>query len=304
MRVSYEQRDVSHYLRSDLVQNLRDRLAQPGMLLVPGVYDGLSAKVAAAAGFAAIYVSGGAVARSTGVPDLGLLTLTETVDRLKQIVDAVAVPVIADADTGYGNALNVRRTVQEFERAGVAAFHLEDQETPKRCGHYNDKRIIPGPEMVTKVRAAVDARSNLDMLLIARTDALATEGVQAAVDRCHTYVDAGADIVFVEAPTSYEQIEQISKAFDVPLLINMFQGGKTPLLPASELDALGFKLALVPSDLQRAAIHGMQEAAATLFAQGTTAAMADRLVTFDDRDALIGLDKYQALESRYALPSA
>lgn len=281
-------------------QQLRARLAEPGIVVAPGVYDGLSARIAALAGFEAVYVSGGAVARSSGVPDLGLLTMTEVLGRIREVVDAVDVPVIADADTGYGNALNVRRTVREFGRLGVAALHLEDQVTPKRCGHYEDKQLISVGEMAGKVRAAVEARGDSDLLLIVRTDAIAAEGFDAAIARGRAYVEAGAEVLFIEAPTSVAEIERVANELGVPLLINMFAGGKTPLMNAADLERLGFKIMIVPSDLQRAAIRAMQETAEELRKFGSTDQMADRMATFAERDEIVGLPTYRELESRYA----
>lgn len=281
-------------------QQLRARLSEPGIVVAPGVYDGLSARIAALAGFEAVYVSGGAIARSSGVPDLGLLTMTEVLNRVREVVDAVNVPVIADADTGYGNALNVRRTVREFDRLGVAALHLEDQVTPKRCGHYDNKQLISVGEMVGKVRAAVDARGDSDLLLIVRTDAIAVEGLDAAIARARAYIDAGAEVMFIEAPTSVEEIERVARELDVPLLINMFAGGKTPLLNAADLERLGFKIMIAPSDLQRAAIRAMQQTAEALRKHGSTEVLADRLATFTERDEIVGLPSYRELESRYA----
>ena len=270
------------------------------LLIAPGVYDGLSARVAERAGFGVVYVSGGAVARSTGVPDVGLMTMNEVIDRTREIVDAVDCPIIADADTGYGGSLNVARTVREFERIGVAGIHLEDQAMPKRCGHYEDKTIVEPGAMVARIQAALDARVDPGFIIIARTDARAVEGLEAALARARRYTEAGADMLFVEAPQSEQEIETIAAAFDTPLIINMFQGGKTPLVPASRLQELGYSLILVPSDLQRAAIHGMQRAAETLLGEGSTASFADHMVSFAERERLVGLESYVALDDRYA----
>jgi 2-methylisocitrate lyase-like PEP mutase family enzyme len=256
--------------------------------------------VAAGAGFSVLYVSGGAVARSTGVPDVGLMTMSEVLDRTRQIVDAVDCPVIADADTGYGGSLNVRRTVREFERIGVAGIHLEDQATPKRCGHYEHKTLVEPGAMVARIQAALDVRVDPRFIVIARTDARAVEGLEAALARSRRYVEAGADMLFVEAPESEQEIEAIAAAFDTPLVINMFQGGKTPLLPASRLQELGYSLMLVPSDLQRAAIHGMQRAAETLLGEGSTASFAGNMVSFAERERLVELESYVELDDRYA----
>jgi 2-methylisocitrate lyase-like PEP mutase family enzyme len=283
-----------------LARRLRQRLEAPKLLIAPGVFDGLSARIAAAAGFDALYASGGAIARSTGVPDLGLLSFTEVLARIREIVDATDSPVIADADTGYGNALNVYRTVREFERLGVAAIHLEDQVSPKKCGHYAGKEVITADEMAGKLRAAQDARRDPDLVLIARTDARAIEGLQAAIDRANRYVAAGADLIFVEAPESEEELRVIARDVRAPLLVNMFQGGRTPLVPPERLSAMGYKVMIVPGDLQRAAIRAMQEAAAAIRATGTAAALGERLAGFGERDALVDLSAWQAREQRYA----
>jgi len=281
-------------------RRLRERLRSPQLLLAPGVFDGLSARIAAAAGFEALYASGGAVARSTGVPDLGLLSLTEVLARLREIVDATDLPVIADADTGYGNALNVYRTVQEFERLGVAALHLEDQVSPKKCGHYSGKVVIAADEMLGKLRAARDARRDPALVLIARTDARAVEGLEGAIRRANLYAAAGADFIFVEAPESEEELRTIAREVRAPLLVNMFQGGRTPLVAPATLAAMGYRVMIVPSDIQRAAIRAMQEAATALRATGSAAGLGDRLVGFDERDALVDLASWERREQRYA----
>jgi 2-methylisocitrate lyase-like PEP mutase family enzyme len=278
-------------------ERLADLLKGPEIVVAPGVYDGLSARIAAVAGFSAIYVSGGAVARSSGVPDLGLMTMTEVLARLREVVDATSLPVIADADTGYGNPLNVVRAVREFERLGAAAIHLEDQVAPKKCGHYAEHELISAEEMVQKLRAALDTRDK--MLIIARTDARGQSGLEEAIRRGRLYAEAGADLVFIEAPRSRQEIEEIARSVPGPLLINMFEGGQTPLIPAAELAGLGYRLVIVPSDLQRAAIHGMQLAAATLRRDGSSAAIGDRLASFEERDEIVGLAGWSELEKRY-----
>jgi 2-methylisocitrate lyase-like PEP mutase family enzyme len=278
---------------------LRRLLKGDGIVVAPGVYDGLSARLVAAAGFSVAYATGGGIARSLGFPDLGLLSMGEVTDRLALIVEHAGVPVIADADTGYGNALNVRRTVREFERAGVAALHLEDQAFPKRCGHYDDKGVIPTAEMVQKLRAAREAASDPDLVLIARTDAIAVEGLDAAIERARAYAAAGADVLFVEAPSSEAQIETIARALPFPKLINMFEGGKTPLVPLARLQALGYRIVIVPSDLQRAAIRAMQEVLSVMRRDGNSRAVADRMATFDEREAVVGTPEYLRLDERY-----
>lgn len=283
-------------------RRLRELLAAPDLLVTPGVFDGLSSRVAQDAGFDAVYLSGGAVARSAGVPDLGLLTMTEVLARLREVVDAVTVPVFTDADTGYGGVLNVRRTVREMERLGVAGLHLEDQATPKRCGHYASKQLVSPEAMAGKVRAAVDARSDPDLVVVARTDAIAVEGLDAALARSRRYLDAGADAVFVEAPEDRDHLERIAQEVPGPLVVNMFAGGRTPYLPAAELQAMGYAMMLVPSDLQRAAVDAMQQAAYALRRDGSTAAVADRMVDFAARDELVDLSGHQALADRFEPP--
>jgi 2-methylisocitrate lyase-like PEP mutase family enzyme len=279
-------------------QKLRVLLAGDEIVVAPGVFDGLSAKVATAAGFGALYCSGGAVARSSGVPDIGLLTMTEVLARLREVIDATSLPVIADADTGYGNAVNVVRSVREFERLGAAAIHLEDQVAPKRCGHYSGQQLISAEEMVQKLRAALDTRR--EMLIIARTDARGQAGLDEAIRRGRLYADAGADLVFVEAPFTRAEVETIAQSISAPLLINMFEGGRTPLLSAAELAALGYRIMIVPSDLQRAAVKAMRVVAETLLRDGSSLAVRDLLASFDERDAIVNLADWTAIDNRYA----
>ena len=278
---------------------LRALLTQEGLLTAPGVYDGLSAKIAEAASVAVLYVSGGAIARSMGYPDIGLVTLTEMQKRLEEIRAVTALPLIVDADTGYGNALNVIRTVRAYARSGAAALHIEDQVEPKRCGHYEGKQVVDIAEMVQKIQAAVEACGDSGLLIIARTDARAVLGLDAAIERGNAYAEAGADMIFVEAPQSVEEIERIALEVKAPLMINMFWGGKTPLVPAEQLAALGYRIMIVPSDLQRAAIRAMQRAAAEIRTHGHTAAMAEDMVSFAEREELIGLAEAQALQHRF-----
>ena len=278
---------------------LRTLLGAGDVIVAPGVWDGLSSRLVARAGFSAVYATGGGIARSMGYPDLGLLSLSEIVDRLANIVEHAGVPVIADADTGYGNALNTQRAVREFERAGVAALHLEDQTFPKRCGHYDDKSVISASEMAQKLRAARDATGDADLVLIARTDALAIEGLDAAIARAHVYAAAGADVIFVEAPVSIEQIETIAHRVPQPKLINMFQGGKTPLVPVARLKALGYQIVIIPSDMQRAAIRAMDEVLAALARDGSCAALADRMATFKEREDVVDTAGWLARAAKY-----
>jgi 2-methylisocitrate lyase-like PEP mutase family enzyme len=277
---------------------LRRMMRDAAIVVAPGVYDGLSARLARRAGFAAVYATGGGIARSMGYPDLGLLGLTEVVERVAGIVEHAAVPVIADADTGYGNALNTRRAVRAFARAGVAAVHLEDQTFPKRCGHLDDKAVVPIAEMAQKLRAARDAAGD-DLVLIARTDALAVEGLSSALARARAYAEAGAEVIFVEAPTSETEIETIARQVPQPKLINMFEGGKTPLVPLERLQALGYRIVIIPSDLQRAAIRAMQEVLSAIALDGNSRRMADRLASFGEREGVVGTVEYLELGRRY-----
>jgi 2-methylisocitrate lyase-like PEP mutase family enzyme len=278
---------------------LRNILKSGRIAVAPGAFDGLSARLVAQAGFPAVYASGGAIARSGGLPDLGLIPVDAIVDRLASMVDVVEVPVIADADTGYGNALNAQAAARAFERTGVAAFHLEDQTFPKKCGHYDDKGVVPIAEMVQKLKAVRDALHDADFVVIARTDALAVEGFEAALDRASAYLDAGADMIFVEAPTSETEIADIARRLPGLKLINMFAGGKTPLIPVPRLEALGYHVVIIPSDTQRAAIKAMQRVLATIARDGSTAAMADDMVSFKERELLVDTAGYLERGRRY-----
>lgn len=279
---------------------LRTLLGSGRIAVAPGAYDGLSARLVEQAGFPAVYASGGAIARSCGIPDLGLMSASAIVERLESMVDVIETPLIADADTGYGNALNAQAAARAFERAGVAAFHLEDQTFPKKCGHYNDKSLVPVAEMVQKLKAVRDALHDSDFIVIARTDAIAVEGFAAAIDRASAYHEAGADMLFVEAPTSEDEIAGIAKRLPGFKLINMFEGGKTPLLPASRLEALGYHAVIIPSDTQRAAIKAMQRVLAAIGRDGSSAAMRGDMVSFEEREALIDTAAYLERDRRYA----
>ncbi len=283
---------------------LRQLLARSRLLLAPGAYDPLSARIVEEAGFEAVYLTGSGVSVGhLGLPDIGLATMTEMVEQVRRIAAAVQIPLIADADTGYGNALNVRRTVREYEAAGAAALHLEDQEFPKRCGHLEGKRVIPAETMVARIRAACEARRDPDLVIIARTDARAMLGLSEAIRRAAVYGAAGADVLFVEAPMGEAEIEAVAGALQgVPLLINLGGGGKTPMLRASRLDALGFRIAIYPGDLQKAAIRAMREVATALAREGTTAGLAHRMVSFEERFELVGLSRLRELEERYRTP--
>lgn len=274
---------------------LRDLMAG-GTVVAPGVFDGLSARLTQQAGFPAVYASGGAIARGSGYPDLGLLSFSEVCDRLAQIVDVTDVPVVADGDTGFGNGLNVHRTVRAFERIGVAAVHLEDQTFPKRCGHLDDKSLVPVAEMTQKIRVARRALADPDFVLIARTDAIAVEGFEAALARAEAYAQAGADVLFVEAPESVAQIEAIAERLPQPKLINMFLGGKTPLVPVARLERLGYRVVIIPSDLQRAAIHAMQQTLAAIARDGDSSSRRDTMASFTEREAIVGTADWLGLD--------
>ncbi|HEY3150719.1 MAG TPA: oxaloacetate decarboxylase [Candidatus Binatia bacterium] len=281
-------------------QTLRQLLKRDKLLVAPGCFDGLSARLVEEAGFEAAYLSGGAVARSMGIPDIGLVTLSETIDRAAQVVATIKIPIIADADTGYGNAVNLVRTVREFERAGVAAIHIEDQITPKRCGHLDGKEVISLAEMEKKLEAALETRTDPDFCIIARTDARGVHGFDDAIKRGRAFAELGVDAIFVEAPQSEEELGEIPRRIpNVPLLVNVFKGGKTPMLPMQRLQEMGYRIAIYPSETQRAAIHAMRRALETLSREGTTESIDDSLTTFKERDRVVGLDDWQKIEREY-----
>ena len=281
---------------------LRRLLQGPEILLVPGVADGINARLAAKEGFKAIYMTGaGTTAARLGMPDVGLLTMTEMADNAQRIAEASGLPLIADADTGYGGVVNVRRTVRAYERAGVAALHIEDQGWPKRCGHLSGKTVIPVEEMVAKIRAAVDARQDPDFQIIARTDAVAVEGYEAAIERARRYEEAGADILFIEALSDMEHLRAVPKLFRAPLLYNMASSGKTPFLPAAEMQELGFRLCIYPNFVVLAAIPAVRRMLRTLKEQGTPVPMLDEIASFREFFDLMGMEEVQALEAQYAV---
>ncbi|HTN69688.1 MAG TPA: oxaloacetate decarboxylase [Methylomirabilota bacterium] len=281
-------------------QKLKELLRRPKLLVAPGCFDGLSARLVEEAGFEAAYLSGGAVARSMGIPDIGLVTMSEVIERAAQVVSAIKIPSIADADTGYGNATNLVRTVREFERVGVAAIHIEDQITPKRCGHLDGKEVIPLAEMELKLTAALDSRTDPDFCIIARTDARGVLGFDDAIRRGTAFARLGVDAIFVEAPQSEDELAEIPRQLpDIPLLVNVFKGGKTPMLPVDRLEQMGYRIAIYPSETQRAGIYAMRQTLALLKREGTTEAMDAALTTFKERDKIVGLDDWQELERRY-----
>ncbi|MGA9456581.1 MAG: isocitrate lyase/PEP mutase family protein [Pseudolabrys sp.] len=269
---------------------LRSRLAAPPILVAPGVYDALTAHLAERAGFSAVYVSGAGIAYTRlGRPDIGLVAMSEVADTVALIRDRAGNHLIVDADTGYGNALNVARTVRLFERAGANAIQIEDQAFPKRCGHLDNKTLIPAQEMVGKIKAALDARHSRETLVIARTDAIAVEGFGPAIARALSYRDAGADVLFVEAPKTRDELKRISPTLKgVPLMANMVEGGKTPPLKAADLEALGFSLVIFPGGIVRAVAHLAGEFYASLAANGTSEPFRNRMHDFDGLNDVIG----------------
>ncbi|MFJ4001553.1 isocitrate lyase/PEP mutase family protein [Streptomyces parvus] len=276
---------------------LRRLIEGDGIHVAPGAYDGLSARLVEESGSELLYASGGAIARSCGIPDIGLLSLTEVAARIEQMVDVTSLPVIADADTGFGSAVNAVRTLALYERIGVAGLHIEDQTFPKRCGHLDDKSLVPTDEMARKVRALAEARTDPDFVLIARTDAIATEGLDAAIERARAYAEAGADVIFVEAPETVEQIEEIAARVPQPKLINMFHGGKTPLVPRDRLRELGYRLIIVPSDLQRAMITAVRRTLEAINRDGDSGAVREDLASFADRERIVRTAEYLAIGS-------
>lgn len=279
---------------------LRECLQQKRLLLAPGVYDALTALLAEQAGFEALYLSGASIAYSRlGRPDIGLVTASEVADTLTNIRERVSLPVIVDADTGFGNALNTIRTVRMFERAGAAAIQLEDQLAPKRCGHLEGKTLVSGAEMTGKLRAALDTRN--EALIIARTDAVAVEGLEPALERATKYLEAGADVLFIEALRSVEDMKKAIGLFGgkVPLLANMVEGGKTPVLPASELEAIGYSIVIFPGGLARCLAFAAREYFASLKRDGTTASLRSRILDFDGLNQAIGTPKMLELGKKY-----
>ena len=283
-------------------ETLRSRLSRKPIVVAPGVYDPFTALVATHAGFSTLYVSGAAIAYTRlGRPDIGLVSMTEVVDTLALIRDRVDAQLIVDADTGYGNALNVVRTVREFERAGATAIQLEDQDFPKRCGHLDGKSLIPAGEMCAKIRAAVDTRNTRETLIVARTDAVAVEGFERAVERAVRYCEAGADVLFVEAPRTNDHLIRIVAALGnrAPLLANMVEGGKTPTLPADQLDAIGFAVAIFPGAIVRALGHMAREFYGSLAAHGSNEPLRARMLDFAGINELVGTPEMIEFGKRY-----
>ncbi|MDM0067727.1 isocitrate lyase/phosphoenolpyruvate mutase family protein [Variovorax sp. J31P207] len=283
-------------------ETFKARLARNDIVLAPGVYDALSALVAEQAGFEALYLSGASIAYTRlARSDVGLTTFTEVEDTLARITERVGLPVIVDADTGFGNALNTQRTVRGFERAGAAMIQIEDQGFPKRCGHLDGKTVVPVREMVGKLEAALDARASAQTLILARTDAVAVEGLDAALDRAQAYLETGVDALFIEALRSPAQMDAACQRFAhrVPLLANMVEGGKTPVQDADALQAHGFRIAIFPGGTARAVVHTLQGYYASLHANRTTLPWRDRMLDFDGLNEVIGTPELMAAGKRY-----
>ncbi|MEI6114309.1 MAG: isocitrate lyase/phosphoenolpyruvate mutase family protein [Burkholderiales bacterium] len=277
---------------------LRNLIKAGGPGIVPGATDCFVAKLIEAAGFPAVYITGGGMANTyLGTPDIGLITLNELTSQVERICDSVSVPVIADCDTGFGGVANVKRTVKNYERAGAAGLHIEDQVFPKRCGHFEAKSIASTQEMLYRLQAALDARTDPDFLIIARTDARAPEGLEAAIERAHAYREIGADAIFVEAPSSMEELERVSREFKgVPLVANMIERSRTPLVPEKQLLSMGFNLIWYANAALYLGSHAIRQGLDVLKREGTTESIIDRMTSFQERQKLVGLDKFDAAE--------
>ena len=279
---------------------LRQLIEQPGIIVAPGAYDCLTAKIIQQSGFPAVYMTGaGTSVARYGFPDLALASMTEMVSNAADITASVSVPVIADADTGYGGLLNVGRTVRKYEQSGVAAIHIEDQEFPKRCGHLDDKRVIPTEDMIPKIKEAVESRTDKDFLIIVRTDALAVTGWEDTMDRCHRYIDAGADVLFVEALRSAEDAQRAVESLPVPLLYNFVETGKSPLLSASDLESIGFKIVIFPASNLLLVTATIQKLMAELKEKGTTIGMMEQMVSLQECFELMGLSEMLAVDAKH-----
>lgn len=282
-------------------RRLRALLRARKAVLLPGAANALTARVIEDLGFAAIYVTGAGVTNTfLGMPDIGLISVTELANHVGAMREAVDLPLIVDADTGFGNALNVGRTIQTLERAGANAIQLEDQDFPKRCGHFSGKSVIPRAEMVQKIRAAVDARNDPDLVIMARTDAIAVNGFDDAMERAAAYIEAGADMTFVEAPRSKEQITGIPKRLPVPQLINIVAGGLTPMIPRDELESMGYAMVLYANAALQAAVAGMQKVLGQLKERGSLAGMENQLASFEERQRLVQKSEFDVLEKKYS----
>jgi len=288
--------------RDTKTARLRRLLRERDILTMPGCFNALSARLIEQAGFEAIYISGAGLASNfVGVPDIGLVSMAEVLQNAKNIVQVTSLPVVCDVDTGFGNAVNMIRTIREFESAGLAGVQIEDQVMPKKCGHTEGKQLISKEEMVQKIKAAVDTRKDPDFTLIARTDAIAVRGLEDALDRGQAYRDAGADVIFVEAPRNREEMRRITRTIQAPHLANMVDGGgKTPILPVQELRELGFKIAIYPGTLWMASIKAMQEVLQVLKEDGSATRFYPRMVSFQEMFEIVGRSEYAALEKKYS----
>lgn len=279
---------------------LRQLIDREEILIAPGVYDPYLAKCVQSAGFEAVYMTGAGVSHSAlGMPDLGLTTFSEMVDRAWRIADAVDIPVFADADTGYGNALNVIRTVKAYERAGVAGLHMEDQEMPKKCGHFDEKKVIPLQEMLGKLKAALDARTDPDFIIIGRTDARTAVGFDEALERAQAFAEVGVDMVFFESPLSEEELEKVGASVNRPLLANMVETGKTPLLPTARLQEMGFNVVIFPGALGRFIGKQVMDFLRIFRAEGSTMSQVDKMLTFTEQNDIVGLPEMLSLAEKY-----
>lgn len=279
---------------------LRQLIERPEILVAPGAYDAYIARCIDAAGFEAVYMTGAGVSHSRlGMPDLGLLTFNEMLDQASRIADVVDIPLIADADTGYGNALNVIRTVKAYERADISGCHIEDQVTPKRCGHFDDKRVIPLNEMLGKLKAALDTRIDANFVIIARTDARTAVGFEEALERAHAFAEVGVDMIFVESPRSEEELATIGQAVNSPLLANMVETGLTPVLPAQRLEELGFNVAIYPGSIGRFIGKQLRQFLATFKAEGSTLSQMDKILDFNSQNDIVDLPGFLAKAKRY-----
>ena len=276
-------------------------LRKPGAFLMPGAFDALSARLVEELGFPAVYATGAGISNAhLGWADVGLTSFKEVLDAVSRMADVTTVPLIVDADTGFGNAINVIRTVRELERAGVAGVQMEDQVSPKKCGHFTGKQVIDKDEMVKKIKAALDARQSDDFAIIARTDALAVNGIEDALERAHAYAEAGADVIFVEAPTTEEHLRQITASLKgIPLLLNLVEGGKTPLISLAEAEELGFKIVLCANTALRAAIKGMRDALKILKEEGSHQNVLDKICSWEERQSLVQLHQIRQWEEKY-----
>ncbi len=282
---------------------LRRLLEGPAPLVLPGAADALAARLVERAGFDAVYVTGAGIANVVlGVPDVGLVTLSEVATQVEHIADAVDLPLLVDMDTGFGNAINARRAVRALERAGAAGVQIEDQTFPKRCGHFAGKEVVGLPAMLSKVRAVADGRRDPATVILARTDAIATDGLEAAIERAHAFVEAGADAVFVEAPRTREDLAALPSRIPAPLVANMVEGGRTPLCTVAELGDMGYRAIIFANTAMRVAARAAADALEELRRTGDVAPLMDRMLTWEQRQALVGLPEIEALERRYAEP--